>query len=147
MINGTTIYSPLFSSDNLSYTTAAGQPLSIHTTDSGAYVALSSGSFTSGIVQPDILLSNGVIHVVDRVMLDISSNADAASSAYSSVVSSVGANPTTESAPLGPSATVTGSTTGNDGEALRVTMGENRKMIVTGFVGVIVWAAIGAYVV
>ena len=77
MINGSTVYSPLLTGQN--YTSAAGEPLSFALNATGHYVT--SGNVTARIVQPDVLLPNGVIHVVDRVLVNTESDAGAASSA------------------------------------------------------------------
>ena len=76
-MNGTTAYSPALLGGNL--TTAAGEPLAFALNATGQYV--SSGSVTARITQPDVLLPNGVVHVVDRVLLNLESNPAAASSA------------------------------------------------------------------
>ncbi|KAI0820619.1 FAS1 domain-containing protein [Trametes gibbosa] len=77
LINGTTVYSPLLSGAN--FTSAAGEPLSFILNATGHYV--SSGNVTAQIVQPDVLLPNGVLHVIDRVLLNTQTDAGAASSA------------------------------------------------------------------
>ncbi|KAI1785569.1 FAS1 domain-containing protein [Ganoderma leucocontextum] len=72
----------------------------------GHYV--SAGGATARIVQPDVLLANGVLHVIDAVLLNTASDAAAASSA------GVPAATHTASAtgPIGFSATATASNTG-----------------------------------
>ena len=77
IINGSTVYSPLLSSQN--YTSAAGEPLSFVFNATGHFVT--SGNATAQIIQPDVLLPNGVIHVIDRVLVNTDSNPAAASSA------------------------------------------------------------------
>ncbi|KAI0735975.1 FAS1 domain-containing protein [Earliella scabrosa] len=77
LINGTTVYSPLLTSDN--QTSAAGESLSFSRNATGQYVT--SGNVTALITQPDVLLPNGVIHVIDRVLLNTDSDSGAASSA------------------------------------------------------------------
>ncbi|RDX40108.1 FAS1 domain-containing protein [Lentinus brumalis] len=77
LINGSTVYSPLLSSANL--TSAAGEPLSFVLNATGHYVT--SGNVTAQIIQPDVLLPNGVIHVIDRVLVNTDSDVSAASSA------------------------------------------------------------------
>ena len=71
------MYSPLLSGSNSSATSAAGEPLSFALNATGHYVT--SGNVTARIVQPDVLLPNGVIHVVDRVLVNTQSDAGAAS--------------------------------------------------------------------
>ncbi|PSR74188.1 hypothetical protein PHLCEN_2v10036, partial [Hermanssonia centrifuga] len=78
LINGTTVYSPLLAGSE-KYTSAAGQTLSFSINATGQYVTL--GNITATIVQPDILLPNGVIHIIDQVLLDTDNDPSAASSA------------------------------------------------------------------
>lgn len=77
VINGTSAYSTQFP---LNATSASGEQLTIITNSSGAFI--SSGSSTAKIIQPDILTSNGVVHVIDGVLLNVATNQTAASSAY-----------------------------------------------------------------
>ncbi|KAJ8495153.1 hypothetical protein ONZ51_g1853 [Trametes cubensis] len=102
IINGTTVYSPLLSSQN--YTSAAGEPLHFILNGTGHYVT--SGNVTAQIIQPDVLLPNGVIHVIDRVLVNTESDSGAASSAASSA-SSAATQSTSATAPIGFSATAT----------------------------------------
>ena len=78
LINGTSLYSP-FLAGSQNYTTAAGESISFNLNATGRYVTV--GNTTATIVQPDVLLPNGVIHIIDRVLLDTDSNPSAASSA------------------------------------------------------------------
>ncbi|PCH33022.1 Fasciclin-domain-containing protein, partial [Wolfiporia cocos MD-104 SS10] len=78
MINGTSVYSPELVGQN--YTSAAGETLSFHINSTGQYVT--SGNTTALIVQPDVLLKNGVLHVIDHVLLNTHEDTGAASSAY-----------------------------------------------------------------
>ncbi|KAI0369994.1 FAS1 domain-containing protein [Pilatotrama ljubarskyi] len=102
LINGSTVYSPELAGQNL--TSAAGEPLSFVLNGTGHFVT--SGNVTAQIIQPDVLLPNGVIHVIDRVLLNTESDASAASSAVSSA-SSVATQSTSATAPIGYSATAT----------------------------------------
>ena len=77
LINGSTVYSPSLANGDI--TSAAGEPLSFVLNATGHYVT--SGNVTARIVQPDVLLPNGVIHVIDRVLVNTDSNPAAASSA------------------------------------------------------------------
>lgn len=79
MINGTSVYSPLLAGSQ-KYTTSAGETMSFSINATGQYVTL--GNVTALIVQPDVLLPNGVVHIIDRVLVDTDSNPSAASSAY-----------------------------------------------------------------
>ena len=78
LINGSTVYSPSFS-PSMNLTSAAGEPFSFAQNATGQYVT--QGNVTARIVQPDVLLPNGVIHVVDAVFMNVESDAGAASAA------------------------------------------------------------------
>ncbi|EPS95708.1 hypothetical protein FOMPIDRAFT_90532 [Fomitopsis schrenkii] len=100
VINGTSVYSPELVGQE--YTSAAGQKFSFSTNSTGQYVKL--GSVTARIIQPDVILSNGVAHVIDQVLLDTDEDASAASSAAESATSAAGQS-TTETRPIGYSET------------------------------------------
>ncbi|KAI0716117.1 hypothetical protein C8T65DRAFT_124642 [Cerioporus squamosus] len=119
-INGSTIYSPLLSSGNL--TSAAGEPLSFVLNATGHYVT--SGNVTAQIVQPDVLLPNGVIHVIDRVLVNTQSDASAASSAVASASSVASQQTASATAPIGFSATATLGSSGS-GSSGSSTSGSN----------------------
>ncbi|KAI0638779.1 hypothetical protein C8Q77DRAFT_1151809 [Trametes polyzona] len=102
LINGTTVYSPELPGQN--FTSAAGEPLSFVLNATGHFVT--SGNITAQIIQPDVLLPNGVIHVIDRVLLNTETDSGAASSAASSA-SSAATQSTSATAPIGFSATAT----------------------------------------
>jgi uncharacterized surface protein with fasciclin (FAS1) repeats len=91
IINGTTVYSPNFL--NSSYVSAAGEEFYFTTNSTGSFVT--SGNTTARITQPDVLTSNGVIHVIDRALANIDVNETAALDAYLSA-SSVAAHDTTD---------------------------------------------------
>ncbi|KAI0344315.1 FAS1 domain-containing protein [Trametopsis cervina] len=78
IINGTTIYSPLLTGGT-NYTSAGGVDLSFHINSTGQYVT--SGNFTAKILQPDVLLPNGVVHIIDTVLANTDADSSAASSA------------------------------------------------------------------
>jgi uncharacterized surface protein with fasciclin (FAS1) repeats len=106
VINGSVVYSTQLTSGN--YTSAAGEPFTFSSNSSGAFV--SSGGNTARIVQADIIISNGVVHLIDGVLVNAQSNSTAASAAQSSY--SVAATATTTGTtggegPIG-SATATG---------------------------------------
>jgi uncharacterized surface protein with fasciclin (FAS1) repeats len=86
MLNGTTVYSS--SLVNVTYTSAAGQYLHFSSNSSGKFVT--SGSTTARIVQPDVLVKNGVVHIVDSVLVNDQVNEGAASSAYNSATEAAG---------------------------------------------------------
>lgn len=96
MINGTTVYSPSFPGST--YVSAAGQNLQFTSNSSGQFVT--SGNSTARIVQPDVLTKNGVIHIVDQVLVNANVNQGAADNAYSSASSAAG-HSSTETGPVG----------------------------------------------
>lgn len=77
-INGTTLYSPLLTGSQ-NYTSQAGETFSFSINATGQYVT--QENITALIVQPDVLLPNGVIHIIDRVFLNTDSDPSAAASA------------------------------------------------------------------
>ncbi|KAH7908141.1 FAS1 domain-containing protein [Hygrophoropsis aurantiaca] len=79
VINGSTVYSSSLASGS-NYTSAAGEPLDFVTNSSGTYVS-SNGSNTVKVVQSNLLTENGVVHVIDGVMVDTQADPAAASSA------------------------------------------------------------------
>lgn len=106
-INGTSYYSPtLFpssSSPSSSYTSESGQSFTFSTNSSGWYVT-SGSSTTAKIVRSDVLVRNGVIHVIDDVLMNSVDDDSKGESAYRSATS-VAAQPTTETGPIGPAST------------------------------------------
>lgn len=64
------------------YTSAGGSPFTFTSNATGAYV--SSANSTARIVQSDIIIQNGVVHVIDGILLNTNSNPQAAGEAYSS---------------------------------------------------------------
>ncbi|THU75415.1 FAS1 domain-containing protein, partial [Dendrothele bispora CBS 962.96] len=78
IINGTTVYSPSIFNGTV-ITSSQGENLTFTTNSSGAFV--SSGQSTAQIVQTDILTENGVVHVINGVLLNTDSDQGAASSA------------------------------------------------------------------
>ncbi|WWC92286.1 uncharacterized protein L201_007240 [Kwoniella dendrophila CBS 6074] len=122
IINGTVVYSTGLASGN--YTSAGGEPFKFVSNSSGAYVT--SANSTAKIVQSDIIINNGVIHLIDGVLVNTASNPQAASSAYSSAVAaastSVEANTpvTATSAAAGPTGSSNTSTSGKTSAGLKV---------------------------
>ncbi|KAL4243904.1 hypothetical protein ABKN59_011145 [Abortiporus biennis] len=96
LINGTTIYSPELIGN--SFTSTGGETFSFAINSSGTFVT--SGNTTAMIVQPDVLLPNGVVHIIDTVLLNTASDPPAASSALASATSAATASPT-QTAPIG----------------------------------------------
>ena len=80
IINGTSVYSPsFFNTSRTTYTSSAGQTLTFTTNSTGTYVQ--SGNSQARIVQTDVLVNNGVLHVIDGVLVNSQSDPGAASSA------------------------------------------------------------------
>lgn len=89
VINGTVVYSTNLASAN--YTSAAGQPFTFISNSTGAYVQ--SANSTARILQSDIIVNNGVVHLIDSVLVNTASNPAAASSAFASGTSAAAATP------------------------------------------------------
>lgn len=85
VINGTSIYSPsFFGSNPANYTSAAGEIFTFNTNSSGTFVETTSGGKTvasAKIVRSDVPFKNGVLHVINKVLVNLESNEAAASSA------------------------------------------------------------------
>jgi len=133
IINGSTVYSPSISSSS-NLTSAAGESLSFMTNSSGSYVM--SGSSVAKIVKTDVLVKNGVLHIINGVLANTGSDSGAASSAYSSATA-VAAKPTTETGPVG-GPTTSASPTPSKGAGARLTF-DNKG----GLVGVLICAVGG----
>ncbi|KIY71427.1 Fasciclin-domain-containing protein [Cylindrobasidium torrendii FP15055 ss-10] len=113
IINGSTLYSTGLANS----TSASGETLSFTTNSSGTFVASSSGSTTvamAKIITTNVLVNNGVVHIIDTVLGNTESNSSAASSAYESAVSVAAAAATTTETGLvtGP----TGASSSSNGE-------------------------------
>jgi len=87
IINGTVVYSRDLTAAN--YTSAGGQPFTFMSNSTGAYVM--SANSTARIIRSDVILSNGVVHVIDGVLVNAASNPSAASSAYAAGTSAAAA--------------------------------------------------------
>lgn len=61
---------------------ASGEPLRITVNQTGVFVS-TANNITARVVQPNVLTSNGVIHVIDQVLVNTASNPSAAQSAAS----------------------------------------------------------------
>lgn len=83
VINGSVAYSDRLTTMN--YTSSAGQPFTFMSNSTGTYVM--SANSTARIVQSDIIVQNGVIHVIDNVLVNTMANPAAASSAYAAATS------------------------------------------------------------
>ncbi|WWC65061.1 uncharacterized protein I303_107675 [Kwoniella dejecticola CBS 10117] len=111
IINGTVVYSTGLASGN--YTSAGGEPFTFISNSTGAFVQ--SANSTAKIVQSDIILNNGVVHLIDNVLVNTASNPQAAESAYSSATAAAATSTeadtpvTATSQATGPSASASGS--------------------------------------
>ncbi|KAJ2917149.1 hypothetical protein MD484_g3237, partial [Candolleomyces efflorescens] len=93
-VNGSTFYGPTLrelafnassgdSSANSTVVSAAGQYFGFYSNSTGLFVSNGNGT-EAQVTRPDVLVENGVIHIIDRVLVNEGSNPSAASSAYSS---------------------------------------------------------------
>lgn len=80
VINGSVVYSTGLGSGN--YTSAAGEPFMFVTNTTGSFVM--SANATARIIQSDIIIQNGVVHLIDEVLVNTASSPAAAASAFSS---------------------------------------------------------------
>ncbi|KAG8799747.1 hypothetical protein FRC17_007050, partial [Serendipita sp. 399] len=86
LINGTAVYSTQITENSgLNLTSAGGSPTTFVSNSSGVFVT--SGQATAKIVRANVLTSNGVIHLIDRVLLNTASNPSQASDAANSYAS------------------------------------------------------------
>lgn len=76
-IAGDSVYTGDFQGGARPYT-AGGQQFSSSFSQNGGYVTM--GNVTARIVTPDIILENGVLHIIDHVFLNDQVNENAASS-------------------------------------------------------------------
>jgi hypothetical protein len=76
-------------------------------------VFVTSGSSSAKIVQSNVLTSNGVVHLIDAVLLNTASNPAAASSAYHSATSVAAAQTGQQTGPVGSSSTSSTSHSGS----------------------------------
>lgn len=81
VLNGTLAYSPWIQTNRTKWnqTSASGQPLKFRVAGNDTYV--SSGDTEAKIIKADLLTSNGVIHIIDRVLINSQSNTTAAAAA------------------------------------------------------------------
>ncbi|KAK0472694.1 FAS1 domain-containing protein [Armillaria novae-zelandiae] len=148
IVNGTTIYSPsITASENL--TSAGGEPLTFTTNSSGVFV--NSGGSSARIIKTDILCKNGVLHMLDRVLINTETNPEAASSAYIRIRHFIAASSTTETGPVGtPTASSNGSEgvlTGNSAQGALAGVTDNMNIMFAALLGVMGWALLGIVLV
>ncbi|KAF8219224.1 Fasciclin-domain-containing protein [Tricholoma matsutake] len=82
-INGTSRYSPTLlstPSSPSSFISNSGQSLKFTSNSSGAYV-ITENTSSAKIIQSDVLVNNGVVHIVDRVLVDLGVDSSKAASA------------------------------------------------------------------
>ncbi|KZT24329.1 FAS1 domain-containing protein [Neolentinus lepideus HHB14362 ss-1] len=120
VINGTAAYSPNFMEQN--YTSAAGEPLDVVANSTGVFVFSGNGSAKAMVTKPDVILRNGVMHIIDAVLVDTDSDSGAASSAYASATSQA-AQSTTETGPVGSTPTMSGGS--GSGSSTRTSSGHS----------------------
>ncbi|KAG6853022.1 hypothetical protein C0991_007431 [Blastosporella zonata] len=109
-INGSTLYSPQLMSVNgnsSELVSAAGEPFTFNTNSSGTFVTSGNGA-NAKIVKSDVLTENGVIHVIDNVLVNTQSDSSRASAAYASATSVAGQS-STQTGPIGGLSTSTSS--------------------------------------
>ncbi|EPQ61336.1 FAS1 domain-containing protein [Gloeophyllum trabeum ATCC 11539] len=112
IINGTSAYGSSLMAAN--HTSASGESLDFVANSTGSYVFSSNTSVAAMVTKPDVILRNGVMHIIDAVLLDTNSDQGAASSAYASATS-VAAQSTTETGPVGSTQTSSSSGSGGSG--------------------------------
>lgn len=116
VINGTSVYSGnligLGSGNN--ETTAAGEGLSASFNSSGGFVT--NGNVTAKIETPDIILWNGVLHIIDTVLFNEDENDSAAVSAASSA-SAAATSSASESGPIGFTQSATSASSSGSGSS------------------------------
>lgn len=87
-VNGSTFYSPnlqqiaagAYPSPQTVYS-AGGQPFTFISNQTGLFVSNGNGT-EARVVRPDVLVRNGVIHIIDHILVNTNSEPSAASSAY-----------------------------------------------------------------
>ncbi|OCF45154.1 hypothetical protein I317_00956 [Kwoniella heveanensis CBS 569] len=119
ILNGTVEYSPSLSS-TAPYITAAGTPM-LYLTGDGGKSYISVGKYRAGIVRANIPVSNGVVHLIDTLMISTINNVDRAEEAAESAsrqaedrtitANVIGVGGPTSSSPTTPTSTITTTTT------------------------------------
>ncbi|KZT57951.1 Fasciclin-domain-containing protein [Calocera cornea HHB12733] len=112
IVNGTTLYSSsLMSGSNL--TSASGEPLMTMSNSSGMFVM--SANSTAKVVQSDILIENGVVHLIDGVLLNPMSDPSAAASAYSMATGAAATQTAMETGAVGATGAAAGASPSSSG--------------------------------
>ncbi|TFL07629.1 FAS1 domain-containing protein [Pterulicium gracile] len=109
LLNGTTVYSPQVAIENAPQViTSGGQTMSFTSNTTGTFVTVGAGSdanstATARIVRSDVLVENGVVHIIDGVLAVAENDEQAADEAAESAASVAEGYSTmaTETAPVG----------------------------------------------
>ncbi|KAG6873061.1 hypothetical protein C0995_003541 [Termitomyces sp. Mi166 len=155
-INGTSYYSPQLygvasneSSSDLGssiFVSAAGEPFGFNTNSSGTFVTSGNGA-SARIVKSDLLTENGVIHIIDNVLVNTNSDSARASSAFASATS-VAAHSSTQTGPIGALATSSVTSTSNPNnttsDATSIRVGSTWVLILAGAFGWAMLTFVGA---
>ncbi|GLB41348.1 putative protein with four repeated domains in the Fasciclin I family of proteins, present in many other contexts [Lyophyllum shimeji] len=144
-VNGTASYSPELTSSTSELVSAAGQSFSFISNSSGTYVASSNGA-SAKIVKTDALVENGVIHIVDHVLVNLNRDDAKASSAYSSATAAA-AKSATQTGPISPTSTSSsggkpGGGKGSGNSALAVSVASAGGAMLVGAVGWILFMGV-----
>ncbi|KAH6904602.1 hypothetical protein BKA70DRAFT_1403139 [Coprinopsis sp. MPI-PUGE-AT-0042] len=83
------------SDDSMDITSAGGQSFSFTSNSTGLFVSVGNDTIAQ-VVQPDILVENGVIHLIDRLLFQSDSDSSEASAAVSSYSSAAAADTSTD---------------------------------------------------
>jgi len=117
VVNGTELYSTELAGTS-GAVSASGEPFKFNTSSTGTTVT--SGNSTANISTPDVILWNGVLHIIDAVLANNMSDAGAASSAFASATSSAASQASvqaTATSPAGQIGTPAPSGSGTSGGA------------------------------
>lgn len=135
IVNGTSVYSPQFPSNEAqngpvktkitTLRTAAGMELNLKYVKDGS-VHVSSDNFTAKIVKSDVLVSNGVVHYIDAVLLNTSYNMTSASNTSDQTV---GALPSVEAQSMQGVGSTHGSTSSSTTDGAMSAVGVNMLIV------------------
>uniref|UniRef100_A0A0W0FA26 FAS1 domain-containing protein n=1 Tax=Moniliophthora roreri TaxID=221103 RepID=A0A0W0FA26_MONRR len=133
IINGTTLYSTTLTNS----TSASGEPLTFHTNSTGTFVT--SGNSTARIVNPNVLLKNGVAHIIDTVLANTQSNPQAAQEAASQAAQKANQTPVENGPIQSPAGGGNGSahSSGNSGNNGVLSVAVGREMVAS-IIGMVV---------